>query len=70
MESGLIILLSILGFIVSFVFFIWGIRIALEKERQYFKIQLRIVMKIAKKAGVTEAEIQQLFKEENLKILN
>lgn len=69
MEPIVIILLTLLGLILQCILIIFSIRIATEKERKYQKIQTAIMVKMAKKAGVAEQEIDELFIKEQLRIL-
>lgn len=68
--SGLIIFLSIVGLILYYVLFYLIIRLAFEKENKYQKIQTAILAKIAKKAGVPENDIDDLFRIEKIRILH
>jgi uncharacterized protein YpmS len=64
-----LVLIGLISLLVQLLFIIVAIRLAIQRERTYFKIQTRIMIKMAKKAGVSEEELDKLFIEERIKIL-
>ena len=68
--TGLEIFCFILGIALHYIIIFWIIRIAFVKESKYQKIQTAILAKMAKKAGVSADDIDDLFKIEKLRILS
>jgi len=69
MEPFVTILLILLGLMIQFALIIVAIRLATEKERKYHKIQTALFASLARKAGINEQEIADLFIKEKLRIL-
>jgi len=58
------------GIALHYVILFFIIQYAFEKERKYHKIQTAILAKMAKKGGVSESDIDDLFKFEKMRILH